>query len=188
MEKRWLEFSVGVFIIVGVACLGYLSFVLGNIGLNGSHYEVKAIFPTVSGLKSKAPVTMAGVSIGEVTKISLQDGRALVKMSIHKDIKLEEDVTASIKTAGIIGDKYISIAPGASDNYIKQGGTIRETQAPIDIEGLISRFVFGSIDKPKSAGAMEQPPGSEKLPEGSVSDELPDGFQVDQPEQQSAEE
>ncbi len=150
MEKRWLEFSVGVFILVGLACLGYLSFSLGRVGLGSSQYEVKAVFPTVAGLKAKAPVTMAGVNIGEVSSISLKDGRAQVKMDIDNGVKLEDDVTASIKTAGIIGDKYVSIAPGASDTYIKPGGTIHETQAPLDIEDLISRFVFGSIEKPKS--------------------------------------
>ncbi len=151
MEKKWLEFSVGVFILVGLVCLGYLSFSLGHLGFGGSQYEVKAVFPTVSGLKSKAPVTMAGVNIGEVSDIRLKDGRALVIMAIDKSVKLEDDVTASIKTAGIIGDKYVSIAPGASDTYIKPGGTIHDTQAPLDIENLISRFVFGSIEKPKSS-------------------------------------
>jgi phospholipid/cholesterol/gamma-HCH transport system substrate-binding protein len=70
-------------------------------------------------------------------------------MGINKNVKLEEDSIASIKTSGIIGDKYVSITPGASDNYIREGGTIRETQPPIDIESLISRFVFGSVDNKK---------------------------------------
>lgn len=151
MERKGLEFGVGIFLIVGIICMGYLSLTLGRIGLSSSQYEVKAVFPTVSGLKSKAPVTMAGVNIGEVRKILLYKGQAEIVLGINKDVQLEEDSIASIKTMGIIGDKYVSIAPGASDNYIKPGGAIRETQPPLDIESLISRFVFGGMDsKPKS--------------------------------------
>lgn len=152
MERKGLELGVGIFLIVGILCMAYLSLTLGHIGLSSSLYEVKAFFPTVSGLKSKAAVTMAGVNIGEVVGIQLSKGQAEVTLGIHKDVQLEEDSIASIKTMGIIGDKYVSIAPGASDTYIKPGGTIRETQPPLDVESLISRFVFGSMDsnKPKS--------------------------------------
>jgi phospholipid/cholesterol/gamma-HCH transport system substrate-binding protein len=151
MERRRLEFSVGIFMIVGLLCLAYLALTLGHLGWGGGRYDVNALFPTVSGLKNKAAVTMAGVNIGEVRRIELKDGRADVILSINKDVKLEDDSIASIKTMGIIGDKYVAIAPGASDEYIKPGGTIRETQPPLDIEGLISRFVFGSMEtKPNS--------------------------------------
>lgn len=145
-----LEFSVGIFIIIGLLCLGYLSFSLGKIGLSRTRYEVVAIFSTVSGLRDQAQITMAGVNIGEVQRIQLKDGRAEVIMGIDKDVKIEEDSIASIKTMGIIGEKYVAIAPGASDEYIKPGGSIRETQAPLDIESLISKFAFGSMDSKKS--------------------------------------
>ena len=152
MERKWLEFNVGLFLIIGLLCLGYLSFSLGHLGFGSSRYDVRAVFPNVSGLKSKAPVTMAGVNIGDVKDINLKDGQAEVIMSIEKDVQLEDDVTASVKTMGIIGDKYVAISPGASENYIKPGGVIRETRPPLDIEGLISKFVFGSIEsKPKAA-------------------------------------
>jgi phospholipid/cholesterol/gamma-HCH transport system substrate-binding protein len=148
-ERKRLEFSVGLFLVIGVFCLGYLSLSLGHFNIGKSRYEVIAIFPTVSGLKTKAQVTMAGVAIGEVEKVQLKDSRAEVTMSINKAVRLEEDSIASIKTMGIIGDKYVSITPGASDTYIQNGGTIRETQPPLDIEGLISRFVFGSMENKK---------------------------------------
>lgn len=148
-QTRWVEFSVGLFLIVGVLCLGYLSFSLGHLGFGQNRYEVKAVFPTVAGLKLKAPVTMAGVNIGEVEKVELKDGRAEVVMSIDKDVKIEEDSIASIKTMGIIGDKYVSITPGASETYIANGGTIRETQPPLDIESLISKYIFGSMENKK---------------------------------------
>jgi phospholipid/cholesterol/gamma-HCH transport system substrate-binding protein len=145
-ERKRLEFGVGLFLIIGVFCLAYLSFSLGNLNIGKGRYEVSALFPTVSGLKIKAQVTMAGVGIGEVHAVQLKDGRAEVILSINKSVKLEDDSIASIKTMGIIGDKYVSITPGASDTYIPKGGVIRETQPPLDIEGLISRFVFGSLD------------------------------------------
>ncbi|MHC1730243.1 MAG: outer membrane lipid asymmetry maintenance protein MlaD [Syntrophobacteraceae bacterium] len=148
-SRKRLEFSVGIFIIIGLLCLGYLSISLGKIGVGRTRYEVVAVFSTVSGLLSQSKVMMAGVNIGEVNKIQLKDGRAEVVMGIDKDVKLEEDSIASIKTMGIIGEKYVAIAPGASDNYIKPGGVIRETQAPLDIEGLISKFAFGGVDSKK---------------------------------------
>ncbi|MFZ2448835.1 MAG: outer membrane lipid asymmetry maintenance protein MlaD [Syntrophobacteraceae bacterium] len=146
MERKGLEFSVGIFIIVGLLCLAYLSISLGHLQFGGSHYKVTALFSTVSGLKAKAPVTMAGVNIGTVETVRLKDGQALVICNINNDVQLEDDSVASIKTSGIIGDKYIQIAPGASEGYIKAGGVIRETRPPLDIEGLISKFVFGSIE------------------------------------------
>jgi phospholipid/cholesterol/gamma-HCH transport system substrate-binding protein len=148
-ERKRLEFGVGLFLIIGVFCLGYLSLSLGNFSIGKNRYEVTAVFSTVSGLKTKAQVTMAGVSIGEVQRVQLKDDRAEVTMSINKSVKLDEDSIASIKTMGIIGDKYVAITPGASDTYIQNGGVIRETQPPLDIENLISKFVFGSIQTNK---------------------------------------
>ncbi len=146
MDRKWLEFSVGIFLVVGLLCMAYLALSLGHLGFGSTQYDVKAVFPTVSGLKAKAPVTMAGVNIGEVKSIRLRNGQAELILSISNEVQLEEDSMAGIKTMGIIGDKYVSIAPGASDHYIKPGGVIRDTQAPLDIEGLISKFVFGSVE------------------------------------------
>lgn len=157
MERKRLEFSVGIFLIVGMLCMGYLALKLGHLGFSSTQYEVKAVFPTVAGLKAKAPVTMAGVNIGEVKDIRLKNGQAELTLSISNEVQLEEDVIAGIKTMGIIGDKYISIAPGASDHYIKPGAVIRETQPPLDIEGLISKFVFGSIDSKDKKDSKEKP-------------------------------
>jgi phospholipid/cholesterol/gamma-HCH transport system substrate-binding protein len=150
MERRGLELGVGLFLLVGLSCLAYLSFTLGDIHLWGSSdYEIRARFSNVGGLKDKAEVTMAGVTIGQVKGIQLSDGQALLTLSIHKQVQLEEDVIASIKTMGIIGDKYVSISPGASEDYIKPGGMIKDTQPPLDLESLVSKFVFGNVDKAK---------------------------------------
>ncbi|MBP8645019.1 MAG: outer membrane lipid asymmetry maintenance protein MlaD [Syntrophobacteraceae bacterium] len=148
MEKRGVELAVGTFLILGAVCLGYLSIELGKVRwFSYGEYRVNAAFSNVGGLKVNANVTMAGVPIGRVEKIWLRDGRAWTTLSIQGDVKLEEDVIARIKTMGIIGDKYISITPGASEIFIPPGGVIRETQPPLDIEELVGKFVFGSMDK-----------------------------------------
>lgn len=151
MERKRLELGVGLFLLLGLLCLAYLSIKLGNIHLfNSTDYKVYTTFTNVGGLKTNADVTMAGVLIGRVERVQLKKGQALVILNIHQDVRLEDDVIASIKTMGIIGDKYISISPGASDDYIKPGGTIQDTQPPLDIENLIGKFVFGSMEKEKT--------------------------------------
>jgi phospholipid/cholesterol/gamma-HCH transport system substrate-binding protein len=146
MDYRRLELSVGVFLLIGLASLAYVSLKLGHVSIWGStDYAVHATFSNVGGLKAKASVTIAGVQIGRVERIQLKGGTALVTLSIYKDVKLEEDVIASIKTAGIIGDKYVAISPGASDQSIPDNGKINDTQPPLDIEELIGKFVFGKV-------------------------------------------
>jgi phospholipid/cholesterol/gamma-HCH transport system substrate-binding protein len=146
MGNRKTELSVGFFLLVGLACLAYLSLKLGHVRFWGdSDYLVQATFSSVNGLKTKADVTMAGVHIGRIEMIQLKDGSALVFMRINKDVKLSEDVIASVKSTGIIGDKYIAITPGASDTYIPKGGKIIDTQPPVDLEDLIGKYVFGKV-------------------------------------------
>lgn len=151
MERRGLELGVGFFLLVGLACLAYLSFNLGNVQLWGQpYYEVYANFSTVGTLRVRAPVTIAGVEVGKVKDLQLVNDQALVTLQVKKNVKLAEDVIASVKTSGIIGETYVSISPGASDEYIKPGGRIRETQPPLDIENLIGKFVFGNMEKSES--------------------------------------
>lgn len=150
MEKKGLELGVGLFLLVGMACLAYLSFKLGDVAWFGSsNYRVLAQFSNAGGVTENADVSMAGVKIGKVEKIELHNGQALLTLSIRHDVKIEEDAIAGIKTKGIIGDKYVSINPGASDEYIKPDGKIQDTQPPLDIEALLSKFVFGGLDKDK---------------------------------------
>ena len=166
MERKGLELGVGLFLLLGFLCLGYLSVKLGNVRLwKSSDYRVHATFTNVAGLKALADVTMAGVRIGRVESVQLKDGQALVVLDIQQDVRLEEDVIASIKTMGIIGDKYVSISPGASDNYIEPGGKIQDTQPPLDIEKLVGKFVFGSVEKagtPDKANKLDQREGADK--------------------------
>jgi len=148
-RQSWtVETGVGLFILIGLVCVAYLSLNLGDVRLlGGNEYTVYAKFSNVSGLKKKAAVTMAGVEIGRVEDIRLQDGAAVVAMRITKNVKLEEDAIASIKTMGIIGDKYIAVSAGASEQRIPPEGWIRETQPPLDVEELVGKFVFGTMEK-----------------------------------------
>jgi len=147
MERKGIELGVGLFLLIGLLCLAYLSFKLGNVDwLGTSRYRIQAQFSNVGGLTENADVSMAGVKIGRVERIELHDGRALVTLSIDKNVRIEEDAMAGIKTKGIIGDKYVSISPGGSDEYIQPNGRIQDTQPPLDIEALLSRFVFGGIE------------------------------------------
>jgi phospholipid/cholesterol/gamma-HCH transport system substrate-binding protein len=147
MKKYSLEFSVGVFVLIGMACLGYLTIKLGKMEIFGSDgYTVTARFASVTGLKTGASVEIAGVQVGKVTGISLgSDYAAKVNMQIKKAVPLSDDSIAAVKTSGLIGDKYISISLGGSSSNLTDGGEIEETQSAIDIEALISKYVFGGV-------------------------------------------
>jgi phospholipid/cholesterol/gamma-HCH transport system substrate-binding protein len=109
-----------------------------------------ALFDSASGLTSGDSVEIAGVEIGKVGRISLSgDDQARVEIKIRGGVKLTEDVIASVRTKGLIGDRYIKLEQGGSERYIKAGGRIRETTPPLDIEELIGQFIFGKIDKKK---------------------------------------
>jgi phospholipid/cholesterol/gamma-HCH transport system substrate-binding protein len=146
MKKFDLEFVVGLFIIAGIICLGYLSIKLGKMEIVGERgYNIYALFSNVGGLKTGSPIVIAGVDVGRVKSISLENYQARVVLSLPRDIKIQEDAIATVKAKGLIGEKYIEITPGGSEKIIKPGGRIRETQSSIDLEELLSKFVFGKI-------------------------------------------
>jgi phospholipid/cholesterol/gamma-HCH transport system substrate-binding protein len=147
VKKRSIETSVGIFFLLGLICVGYLTVKLGKIEFLGdNYYAVYAKFRSVSGLKQGSQIEMAGVKIGSIDSISLdKDDKALVKLKIDNGIVLTDDVIASVKTSGLIGDKYIKISPGGSETVLKSGDTITETESAVDIEELISKYVFGGV-------------------------------------------
>jgi phospholipid/cholesterol/gamma-HCH transport system substrate-binding protein len=146
MKKFDLELAVGLFIIAGILCLGYLSIKLGKLEIVGKKgYEIYGVFSNIGGLKVGSSIEIAGVNVGRVTNIELDNYQAHVVLNFPKDLKVQEDAIASVKTRGLIGEKYIEITPGGSEEIIKPGGRIQETQPAVDIEGLISKFVFGKI-------------------------------------------
>jgi phospholipid/cholesterol/gamma-HCH transport system substrate-binding protein len=138
---------VGLFVAVGLACLGYLAIKLGKLEVFGAAgYTVTADFPSVAGLKVGDPVEIAGVRIGRVDSLGLsEDDRARLTLRVNDGVKLQEDAIASVRARGLIGDKFVLISPGASDKFIPPRGRIRETESPPDIPDLIGKIVAGDV-------------------------------------------
>jgi phospholipid/cholesterol/gamma-HCH transport system substrate-binding protein len=150
MKKYSLETSVGIFVVIGLLCIGYMTIKLGKIPLfGGDYYTLYARFSSVSGLRVGSPVEIDGIEVGRVEQLKIDQDKqmAVVTLRIEKGFKVYEDATASIKTSGLIGDKFVNIDPGGGSDILKQGGTITETNSPIDVEDLISKYVFGDIKK-----------------------------------------
>jgi phospholipid/cholesterol/gamma-HCH transport system substrate-binding protein len=149
MNMAKLEMTVGIFMLVGMLCLGYISVKLGKMEImGGNYYAVTAEFDSVSGLKPGARVELAGVEIGKVDRIALAPktgDRALTFLKIKTGVNISDDVIASVRTSGIIGDKFIKLTPGGSDKLLKNNDKIRETESAIDIEELVSKFIHGKV-------------------------------------------
>jgi len=146
MRKFDLEFAVGLFMILGILCLGYISIKLGRMEILGDKgYEVEAVFSNSGGLKTGSSVVIAGVDVGRVREVVLDDYQARVVLNLPQDVEIQEDAIAAIKTKGLIGEKYVEITPGGAEELIKPGGRIRDTQSAVDFEELISNYVFGKI-------------------------------------------
>jgi phospholipid/cholesterol/gamma-HCH transport system substrate-binding protein len=147
MKRFWdVEFVTGIFLIMGLVALGYLSVYLARMEVSGQGgYGVVARFSSVEGLKPGAVVEIGGVEVGRVKSIDLQNYRARVSLSIREKLKIPEDTIVSIRTKGLLGEKYVRLSPGGSDSYVKPGGELFETEAPINLEELIANFIFGKI-------------------------------------------
>ena len=151
MKKYAMETTVGIFVVIGLLCIGYMTLKLGKIGFFGEDtYPLFARFTSVQGLRDGSSVEMLGIDIGRVQKLAMDQKKqlAVVEFRIKKGIKIYDDAIASIKTEGLIGDRYVSIDPGgASDILLKPGGVIIETESPTDIQELISKYAFGNVEK-----------------------------------------
>ncbi len=140
--------AVGIFMLIGIACVGYLTIQLGKMQWIGDNfYALEARFKSAAGLKAGSQVEIAGVQVGQVDSIRFDPDRqmAKVRLKIQKNIVLTDDVIASVKTSGLIGDRYIKLTPGGSDLVLKPGDQITETESAIDFEELISKYVFGGV-------------------------------------------
>ncbi|HXD98785.1 MAG TPA: outer membrane lipid asymmetry maintenance protein MlaD [Candidatus Acidoferrum sp.] len=145
MDRR-VNVAVGLFLVLGILALGYLSIKLGRVSfLGNTGYPITVEFPSVGGLKAGSSVEIAGVEIGRVESIGLADYQARVVLRLKRDVQLQEDSIASIKTKGLIGEKYVRISPGGSDKIIPPNGRIREVEAPVDFEELLSKYIFGKV-------------------------------------------
>lgn len=148
MKRGSLEIMVGVFVIIGLVAIGYLTIKLGRMELvGGQYYIVKARFQSVAGLKVGASIELAGVRVGQVSDISIdyELEEAVVELRILNDLSLSDDSIASVKTSGLIGDKYIKLSLGGSEDILGPGDMITETESPVDFEDLISKYMFGGV-------------------------------------------
>ncbi len=150
--SRTTQLIVGIFALIGISALIVLSVKLGNVELfPRPGYTLYANFDNIAGLKSGDNVEIAGVKVGRVTAIGLQDNRAHVGLFIWQGVEVDSEAIASILTSGLIGDKYVSIALGAGEN-LKDGGTIRQTQSAFVLENAIGSFINNAGSGGKSGG------------------------------------
>lgn len=159
-RDKKLEFGVGVFVLLGLAALAYLTLKLGAGTLIGADtYRVEARFANTGGLNTGATVMLAGVNVGRVEEIRLDpaDYSAIVDMLIRSAVQLPADTMASIKTSGLIGDKYIALAPGADEEFLEPASRITMTESAIELESLISKMAFGSVKEGEGENTDEGP-------------------------------
>jgi len=145
MGKKSIEILVGLFVLLGMAGLVFLSLKAANLGTfnSGDTYQLLARFDNIGGLKARAPVRSAGVTIGRVTAIGL-DGKTyqgVVTLAIERGFEFPRDTSAKILTAGLLGDQYIGLEPGADEKLLGDGDTIRQTQSAVVLENLIGQFI-----------------------------------------------
>lgn len=147
MERGKLEFVVGLFVLVGILSMGYLAIKLGKLELvGGDYYQLRADFSSASGLKKGASVEIAGVEVGRVKGIVLKEDQAQVLLAIQDGITVYNDAIASIKTRGIIGEKFMGLSPGGAGEALSDGETIIDTESGIDLEQVISQFIHGNVE------------------------------------------
>ena len=151
MKKYSHETVVGLFVIVGLLCVGYMTVKLGNVSLLGDDsYPLYAEFESVSGLRVDNPVEILGMEVGRVGGFQMDQERgvAVVELRIRKGVEVFDDAIASVKTAGLIGDKFVSIDVGGAGDLLEPGGTIIDTQTPIDLGEIIGKYAFGDTEEP----------------------------------------
>jgi phospholipid/cholesterol/gamma-HCH transport system substrate-binding protein len=156
MRTRLVEIAVGLFLVAGLVALFFLAIKVSGLSDETSKpsYQVYASFQNAGGLTVRAKVTMAGVVIGRVTNIALDPKtlKAKVTLDIYNEVKeITTDSVASILTAGLLGEKYIGIVPGADDTYLKNGDEIEQTQSALVLEDLIGKFLFNKANEPDKA-------------------------------------
>src|SRR5271163_4312852 len=163
--SRTTQLIVGIFTVVGILALAYLSTRLGKVDLFSTPGNtLYANFDNIAGLKAGDQVEIAGVTVGKVSAISLAEDRAHVALALHQGIEVDSDAIASVFTSGLIGDKYVAIALGGGDP-LKDGGTIRQTQSAFQLETAVGKLIdnFGSSGSSKGGGgnSTSSPPADQ---------------------------
>ena len=155
MKKYSMETIVGIFVVVGLICVGYIAVKLGKVTFfHQNTYTLYARFVSADGLRIGSAVEVFGIEAGRVTYLGIDNERqaALVGMSIRKDVKTYQDATAAIKTMGLLGDNYLKIDPGGAEAPMKSGDTITNTVPLLDLEALIGQYIFGQVKTKTSSG------------------------------------
>jgi phospholipid/cholesterol/gamma-HCH transport system substrate-binding protein len=146
MNKKSIEILVGLFVLLGAAGLVFLALKAANLASfsTGKTYQLQAKFDNIGGLKARAPVRSAGVTVGRVTSIKLDPRtyQGVVTMDVSQGVDFPKDSSAKILTAGLLGDQYIGIEPGADDKMFVAGDVIKQTQSAVVLENLIGQFLF----------------------------------------------
>lgn len=148
--SKYRETAVGVFVLIGLLCVAYLAIKLGRMEVfSEKGFTLNARFDSASGLRPGADVELAGVPVGRVVSVSLDPDpmqtQAIVQMKLDQNLHLSDDSIASIKTSGLIGDKYVSLSRGGADKELVSGDTMTETESPMDLESLIAKYAFGGV-------------------------------------------
>ncbi|ASP38751.1 outer membrane lipid asymmetry maintenance protein MlaD [Bacterioplanes sanyensis] len=151
MQMRYVELTVGAFMVMGIVALVLMAFRVSGLTQQaaGDTYTIKARFENLAGLNERAKVSMSGVTIGRVTRVYLDQEwySAVVEMEIHEDVAtLTRDTSAAILTAGLLGEKYIGLTVGADPEYLEDGDWIEDTQSALVLEELIGRFLFNKAE------------------------------------------
>ncbi|MEC7907279.1 MAG: outer membrane lipid asymmetry maintenance protein MlaD [Verrucomicrobiota bacterium] len=150
MNQKRTEFAVGLFILVGILAILYLAIQIGSSRILGSDsMVVEARFSNIGGLNEGSNIMIAGVKVGVVGNIRLDTESlvAMVELKLKNDLIIYDDAIASIKTNGLIGDKYVALDPGGGGLELEEGEPIVDTESALDFESLISRFAFGSLEE-----------------------------------------
>jgi phospholipid/cholesterol/gamma-HCH transport system substrate-binding protein len=145
-----METVVGIFVVIGIVCVGYMTIKLGKLPFfSDDAYRLSARFRSVSGLRMGSPVEVHGIQVGTVEALDIDSEKemAVIQVCIRKNVTVYDDGSAAIKTSGLIGDKFVKIEPGGSGSELKSGGWITETSSPLDIEDIIGKYAFGSVTK-----------------------------------------
>lgn len=150
MKKHKVEFLVGLFVLLALASLAWLTLRVGAGSLpSGDTYLIESRFTNAGGLHAGSSVLLSGVTVGRVEDIRMEpaDYSAIVTLRLLSTLRLPSDSMASIKTSGLIGDKFVSLSPGAEEDYLSPGARITMTESAVDLESLIGKMAFGAVDK-----------------------------------------
>jgi phospholipid/cholesterol/gamma-HCH transport system substrate-binding protein len=169
MDYSKSEIVAGVFVLLGLVILAYLSVSIGGLRLGRHHrYEVAARFSNIGGLKPRAPVKIAGVTVGEVKSIRLADYFAEVVIGVDHEVALPRDTIASISTAGLLGESFVSLSPGAADDDLRAGDHITQTEPALNVADILGRYAFGNSNPEKPSPAAPDGDRAPAAPDASA--------------------